>query len=122
MEKYFTKLIDSKLMLCSRDIKVGDKLTGGISGKNFETVGENEDMNDFAPEKLGIHNDVFKVIGEISPDALGYVKEGMEYNREDIKPFYLLAGGECEYLEGHDPERWLKHSYYKIKGPCGHFH
>lgn len=116
-----------KLFLCSRDIKVGDKVYAPNYKSGTDILEEEQPDPWYVLENLyDVKNfqnqSSFKVIGEISPDALGYVKEGMEYNREDIKPFYLLAGGECEYLEGHDPERWLKHSYYKIKGPCGRFH
>ena len=49
-----------------------------------------------------------KVIGEISPDALGYVKEGDEFDETEVSIYDVL--NKISVLG------------IKIKGPCGHFH
>lgn len=104
--------VKTKLFLCSRDIEVGDKWFH-ING---EGVTSEEQIcteirgivlysdNMFAP----LDSNVYKVIGEISPDALSYVKERDEFDFEDwedeVDGNHRLTGKII------------------IKGPCGHFH
>lgn len=47
------------------------------------------------------------IMGEIRSEALGYVKENMEFNDDEVK-YNPLKGGTVPA--------------YSIKGPCGHFH
>lgn len=64
-----------KLFLCSRDIQIGDKvrwLTGNGEWGNSVVTGD--------PSKL---IETYKVIGEISPEAI-WVKEGDEFDEGDI--------------------------------------
>lgn len=137
-----------KLFLCSRDIQVGDRVINeSIRSKfdEFTVVERPEGYNlDF---HIGIYTDgtlmkepaylgsPFKIIGAISPDALGYVKEGDEFDEEEIGILYNFVG------EDSDDELFTIDSFWKeakrwyhgkvpkyinppiaIKGPCGHFH
>lgn len=103
MKPYFSKEIEGKLMLCSRDIRVDDEFiipfdsvlnwdirvndkaictSISMDGKMFHYK---------APVSFGghvysgVHIDLkpFKVIGEISSEAT-WVKEGMEFDEDDI--------------------------------------
>lgn len=66
-----------KLFLCSRDIQVGDELTHIRTGlKTKKQLGKS------------LSGEWIKVIGEISPDALAYVKEGDEFDENEIKYGY----------------------------------
>lgn len=68
----------AKLFLCTRNIQVGDELTS-IKGSLKGRVEDEVQLRDI--HENGIW---FKVIGEISPDALSYVKEGDEVNKKDL--------------------------------------
>jgi len=72
-----------KLFLCSRDIQVGDKVFEILADKS---IGEEFEWT----EEIHKHNhqfiedgDVFKVIGEISPEAT-WVKEGDEFAEDEV--------------------------------------
>lgn len=94
-----------KLFLCSRDIQVGDKIKDeGDLSQEFEL--NNEYYLRLYKEK-GCTNH-FKVIGEISPDAISYVTEGQEFEESKV--------GRCFYGDT------CPGGKVKIKGPCGHFH
>jgi hypothetical protein len=93
-----------KLFLCSRDIQVGDKIS--IEGVTESTIYGGQNLSSSIKE-----GKVFKVIGEISPEAT-WVKDGDKFEKSDIK---VVGYG----------ENWSKHqnlSNIKVKGPCGHFH
>lgn len=60
-----------KLFLCSRDVQVGDKCWTTVGGC-YDTFQEGYDKQYW-----------FKVIGEISPDAI-WVKEGDEFDEDEI--------------------------------------
>lgn len=128
----YLKLRDAKLcklFLCSRDIKVGDKVKH-IESTNFYTIKEitkNEGSNpdeikllsegllnwySFEEGGLGTTKNTLKVIGEVSPDSLSYVKEGDEFDVSDFD----FGDFECRLY----PEN--KEGKVYIKGPCGHFH
>lgn len=101
-KKYFAKLLEGKLVLCENTFKEMEQDMWNNGGKS-----------EIEP---------FKVIGEISPYALSYVKEGQELNEEDIQ---------FTVYEPYEPawsvslEEWLEFSCKKniqIKGPCSHFH
>lgn len=109
-----------KLFLCSRDIKVGDDVYEHGRLENIK-------MSGYIFGDHSIKTDLlFKVIGEISPDALSYVKEGMEYEEENIQyGLYHTSVGRVavvkkESFEKMQPEYYIK--YVQIKGPCGNFH
>ena len=77
-----------KLFLCSRDIQVGDKdvwnntnqvLEGPITDKDLSAINFFKENAPECPD-----NQYYKVIGEISPDAI-WVKEGDEFDRDELK-------------------------------------
>lgn len=82
-----------KLFLCSRDIE--------LKGNN---------TNEYQYTKDGS----YKVIGEISSGALSYVKEGMEYEHNEV-----FLNGIGQNWNSKTP---LGKHIVKIKGPCGHYH
>jgi hypothetical protein len=80
-----------KLFLCSRDIQVGDKVFGTIlTGDNVYVSNEqqgyslHEDIHRISLEEAEMM-DAYKVIGEISSDALSFVKKGMEFDEDQLK-------------------------------------
>jgi hypothetical protein len=108
-----------KLFLCSRDIQVGDEVQNG-DGELCKIPNEADLRN--AKE-----HGFFKILGEISPEAT-WVKEGDDFDEEEIEFWdktedhptdksYLhkwLKEGRVDYV--------LKYFYFKILGPCKHFH
>lgn len=138
-EKESEKLKKVKLFLCSRDIQVGDK----CFCLSVEEGNKTEPNMWIDPWRVRSENDTcktcIKVIGEVSPDALSYVKEGDEFDTREIRQEVL---GYEEWYKKHDkPVNNGKfksdasiHRYslsaadgtgtkfYYIKGPCGHFH
>lgn len=94
------------LFLCSKDIKVGDIVDELLN------TGEYEKFEIHTPNDVNLERQ-FKVIGEISPDALSFVKEGDEFEHDE-----LFANGVGL--------NWSPiHTNYKfqVKCPtCGHFH
>lgn len=89
-----------KLFLCSRDIQVGDKVKSPV----YE-----EDLVAKSHELLnGAYHNCFKVIGEISLDAV-WVTEGMEFEEDDVHKCFV-------------PDAWPTGTV-KIKcSQCKHFH
>lgn len=59
----------------------------------------------------------YKIIGEISKDALSYIKEGDEFGEEDISTSAFIKS-----IEPLPEFGALGKNYVLIKGPCGHFH
>lgn len=148
----FTKV---KLFLCSRDIQVGDKIFCESTqrfGVASTIIKDNQNTISYLsikykPEqKTGwaiFPDEAFKVIGEISLDALSYVKEGDEFTDGQIKldirqkreclcevkgQYRSQAQQSCKYMEddyrgGDFCTRKSDFVYQvQIKGPCGHFH
>lgn len=138
MKKYFVKEIEGILKLCSRDIQVGGEVLHfpdthpKLRFKVVEDLGEGVSMVEYIehPEGRFIGNqrewltcNLFKVIGEISPDALGYVKEGDEFDEPEVDTFGLLQVGKSRVLTRTNLDsKYLVGYLCKIKGPCGHFH
>lgn len=96
MKKYFVKLLNEKLFLCSRDIQVGDKVNNdrrNIIGAEITSFDSNKTTLMLKGGNLKYKFDTaanaecFKVIGEISPDAT-WVTEWMEFDEEDIDIIY----------------------------------
>jgi hypothetical protein len=144
-----------KLFLCSKDIQVGDNIDCeySVDRVHFHKVGEIardagdwgwelriEEPNPSQPLKSRLFTEfipkdyAFKVIGEISSDALGYITEGAEFDEEQIKRDILIKdtfdndythyhpkGDEAFIIKG-STEEFIKEYPIKIKGPCGHFH
>lgn len=94
-----------KPFLCSRDIQVGDKY---LTPPDFKERICEDNSYDFS--------NCFKVIGEISPDAI-WVKEGDEFEENQIEGSHEI-NTPTRYLYNRD-----KILCYKIKCPtCGTFH
>jgi len=127
--------IKVKLFLCSRDIQVGDKGYNPNPYRNYELE---EIIICETPEgyKLGFltanypdgHNKVpfyvpqpFKIIGEISPEAM-WVKEGDEFDEDEVKQIWWHPIGDCETIPPRDENYTKKLKRFMILGPCKHFH
>lgn len=114
IEVYKSDCKKVKLMLCSRDIQVGDEIFVDVNGGEYHRVIDIVEDSIDCESFNGISNETFKreqcckVIGEISSEALSYVKEGQEF--EFLKECYI-SNSEIGQLKT-----------FKIKGPCGHFH
>lgn len=99
MEKYFTKLIDNKMMLCTRDIKVGDTCKFlHPTNPHPEHLANNYKILDlhhstYKPYEVRTDNGYgpkegyFKVIGEILTQG---IKEGQEFTEKEIE--FLTIG------------------------------
>lgn len=74
-----------KLFLCSKDIQIGDKVQypNGVVIDNLQIPQEDIDLLKFLP------NGPFKVIGEVSKDAV-WVTEGMEFDENEIDEASIL--------------------------------
>jgi hypothetical protein len=116
-----------KLFLCSRDIKVGDKFKGKTleeficsnitegDGNNYfpkETLIWTKDESDGNIEYWRPKSECFKVIGQISPNALSFVKEGDEFEEYQISISVFRITSEIL-----PNSEWVF-----IEGPCKHFH
>lgn len=133
-----------KLFLCSRDIQSGDKAYQEFGDK---TISEEYDFpkvfdnwtwaykNSVPNHTVHIDN-LFKVIGEISKDAI-WVKEGDELNEEQIEEWYWhltqncyaisVKFGEELFNKSHNSfennKEVFKRGVFKIKCPtCKNFH
>lgn len=113
-----------KLFLCSRDIQSGDEITyiDGLKRKIH--------LKNFVKAiRLAYKDNPFggtghyKVVGEISPEALSYVKEGDEYDEDETKKAVITSHGwvsdDISLLDTHPDIHSL---IFKIRGPCGYFH
>lgn len=125
-----------EMFLCSRDIKVGDKVI------NPDTLIEEEltqEIWDYfhATQSMWKSQPYFKVVGKISPDALPYVKECQEFDEDQImgvwyEPYdgddYIPIKDFADFVRKQNLKRRegykikTKDCLYAIKGPCGHFH
>lgn len=123
-----------KLSMCSRDIQVGDEYSFEMGKDDWRkgichTEGESKRLKE---------QGIFKVVGEISPEAT-WVKEGDEFDEDEVQ-FKLIYEQDYEddSIEIVSEEEWLKaklkdklkmfnfitlyEKIIEIKGPCGHFH
>ncbi len=127
----------AKLFLCSRDIQVGDKdyyYIDSTQNNKIEKAPDYWDIINIKPEPNGhvavIFNnnaflwieEVFKVVGEISPEAI-WVKEGDEFDKDEVEEWWegSLKKGIDEWFDGQSLKDGDK-IILKIKGLCGHFH
>lgn len=92
-----------KLFLCSRDVKMGDKVK--IEGGSFN------DYEIDREEQIFNGHLFYKIIGEISPEAT-WIKEGDEFDITDVKRIAIGIGNPVG----------SEYHIYEILGPCGHFH
>lgn len=143
MKKYFAKLLSTggeiieekngfasktptklKLFLCSSDIQIGDKVKYKNIMPSIELLVVEGQPKDIFETTLGEVEDRggFKVIGEISPEAL-WVKEGDRFSEEEISDVSLYWCPKYGYsYEMYWEEENECRKFKSIKGPCGHFH
>jgi hypothetical protein len=125
--KYFVKKLENKLMLCNRNVQVGDEchhLKYPEIGKWSIKEGGVEDCVDWHGENVDPFF-LYKVIGEISLEAT-WVKEGDEFDEDQINIWAFDGEDGWNF----SVEEWCmeeqEHSYddfvVTIKGPCGYFH
>jgi hypothetical protein len=100
LEEYTDKFKKAKLFLCSRDIQVGDEAKAycpatGIHDFHVYAIDEEEGGGSYiyrsVPSEEGAGwaaDSCFKVIGEISPDAV-WVKEGDEFAEDQLRLYTL---------------------------------
>lgn len=104
-----------KFLLCSRDIKVGDKV-------HFINAHEMTFEWNEMHEEGYLKERYYRVIGEISPEAT-WVKEGDEFDEDDwryVANIWDGAANNAILNKNHAP--FPDPYYVQIKGPCGHFH
>jgi hypothetical protein len=154
MLKYeISKFKKVKLCVCSRDIKIGDKnlymycrknnyLISNHKGVHFEKIlpngrawlvwekgtasAEYPFVHKLEPDYYGFTSDIYKVLGEVSEHALGYVNHKQEFNVDDLayisdedNSFQSLT----DILKlAEESNEQLPSGIYAIKGPCNHFH
>jgi hypothetical protein len=110
------------MFLCSRDIQVGDKVQCFVEGEwKYCDLFHPEEVEEW--EKEG----AFKVIGEISPDALSYVREGQEFEEGDIQLMFFKGShagisGSTERIKELSALADNTELRARVKGPCNHFH
>lgn len=131
----------AKLFLVSRDIQVGDKLIkDGVEYLAHSRPDGVPFIGYYNKDWCYLDDDCFKVIGEISPDALPYVTEGQEFDEKDIEEWYFHLKQNCfaisvkfaDEISNNPPNytsnTWeerkdtFKRGVFKIKGQCGYFH
>ena len=116
---YKDKFKKVKLFLCSKDIQAGDKFDQlpGINGVCYICKGN---ANRFLLDDEGKYRAIetcFKVIGEISPEAI-WVKEEDEFGEDDIS-FEFGIPYEDDTAVEYQTWKENKHKYYKtIKILC----
>lgn len=123
-----------KLFLCSRDIQVGDtvrclhnKTTGVVTKivnqankKKGEVILDN--IIHYGERWFTVKSQLYKVIGEISPNAI-WVKEADEFSEDEWIRCTIWKDGTFVEHNGKDATLSPLETYgAKIKGPCGHFH
>lgn len=96
-----------KMFLCTRDIQVGDKvlhlpdtnpeltfevmkIEDGVAWIKYLTHPEGKFIGD---EREWLVNSLFKVIGEVSPEAI-WVKEGDEFDKEEVRCSHIWREGQ----------------------------
>lgn len=121
-----------KMYLCSKNFTVGDTVYSKLKTTLFGIVGEIGKggfwLSTETVEKIPKHGfgNWGKIIGEISPDALRYVKAGDEFDEDEIQRHHICYDTEanmgycfhCQRSKGCDSQDYN----YLIKGPCGHWH
>lgn len=124
-----------KFFLCSRDIKVGDKGIWGYDDDEkiwFEHPKQtfctstfegkvSLNCNNSISRALEPGTEVIKVVGEVSQDALNYVKKGMEFREDEVEEWQYTDKGwylpvELSSIKGLPTK-------FKVKcSNCGRFH
>lgn len=106
-----------KLFLCTRDIQVGDEI---VCDEDISKKAVVESLTSSGLIRLRVNkefytevqNSCFKVIGELSKDAI-WITEGMEFEEEDINRQFYDDSGSSEscwfnYNKLHTEEDWAE--------------
>ncbi|MEO6303820.1 MAG: hypothetical protein ABIP51_11680 [Bacteroidia bacterium] len=114
----------AKLSLCSRNIQIGDENLKGES--EISKVHNQEHLDSINLANKFVLDSFYKVVGKISPDAT-WVKEGDEFNEEDILKFVYDDSGVdqpwCIFLNQDWDEIDNKFKMIKIKcSQCNTYH
>lgn len=130
-----------KLFICTKDIKVGDKVVKDASNwksNDFDSWGRGEgeaEVLEVIPD-IDLRweggrawedlKQILKVVGEVSPKA-EWVKEGHTWGEDfyyDCFPRHEHDDdGKTIWHDEYDlPDPNRKIPIYNIKGPCGHYH
>lgn len=106
-----------KLFLCSRDIQVGDEARIPYPSGEARITPTKHTI--ISIRNVVAKNNGYKVIGEISPNAI-WVKEGDEFDEEEID--YFFSGINTSYSLTKESFK-TQGSYIRIKCPtCKTFH
>ncbi len=130
LEKQFSTVcknpVKSKLFLCSKDIQVGDKAI--YENKEVIITGYDERFLIWEFEGMPAPVDydkklLFKIIGEISPEAT-WIKEGDEFDEYEVQKMADLSStNRTNYLPWVEGREKLGYKCIVfVKGSCGHFH
>lgn len=130
---YFTKYLPTESEIEDGDVyKSAHRVRNGkypyvMFHKNNSTIPEGDNLGKY---KLFLFNEDVQ-IGEISKQALSYVREGDEIEKEDVH-FEGWSGMICPDVEEDTLEAYMSHGYVEahpelkivclIKGPCFHYH
>ncbi len=120
-----------KLFLCSRDIQIGDKYLEHTQVRPDRYSEFTADDETFFYEPNRIEN-AFKVAGPVSEGALTFVKEGDEFDKDEIKIFKYADSYDSKLITEMLGDKWEhgKHhiitpgkvAFVKIKGADGKFY
>jgi hypothetical protein len=128
--------IKLKAFLCSRDIKVDDKIynnyvNDGLSStctKLFTDEDREYQWDGIVNDETYFNfTDWYKIVGEVSPDAT-WIRNNDEFDEEDLCLLPTNMHGQISYIPKEplkfSEERLIELQFIKIgvKGPCGHFH
>jgi hypothetical protein len=105
--KFPNQVYPVKPFLCSRDIQVGDEMNHPFQPYTFRATNNNKE----------VWKDCFKVMGEISPDAI-WVKEGDEFEEDDIQQVVEVYGWEGDELV---QDRFQEFFNKSLSKTCSHF-
>lgn len=89
-QMYKVKLIDGKLVLTSSDIQVGDEIIWIGTGNSPQTPFGTKMKYDIPITSGKVHENWVKVIGEISPEAAKWIKEGQEFSEGEVRKLVEL--------------------------------
>lgn len=109
-----------KLFLCSRDIELKDIVY--YNGKAW-MVSNVEIQEPYLTVEEATAYGAYKIIGEISPDTFSYVKEGNEFDEDEVVVQIIdELGYQTDIIPITNILDLSESDKILIKGPCGHFH
>jgi hypothetical protein len=122
MGDIFKSLQKVQLFLCSRDLRAGDVVLTPFKWdeRRVESILDEDKVYLVGCSEPILRNEMFKVIGPISPEA-EWVKEGDEFEEPEL---WMLVIGNTVYWKFDPTWDFIKYplNCVLIKGPCGHYH